>query len=177
VLRTILWNRNEHNVQRNEARMQFLQAQISELYSPLLSHLSETNAYYEMLQSIVERLRREDIARALPQRETERRIRAVEQRFDRDYFNPLKESIAELLRSRRHLIAEDQFPQAFSDFLRHAMEWDATRAVVEELGEDYDYSGISGAKWPAGIVEQVELTLHGLRRQYRRHLRSLGRLR
>ena len=177
VTRTILWNRNEHNVRRHEARMLFLQAQISELYSPLLGYLSESTTYYDVLERIVDKIRRDDLAAGRGERESERRIRAVRQRFDRDYFNPLKGRIAEKLSSQRHLIAEDQLPQYFRDFLRHATEWEATRSVVDELGEDYDYAGISGVRWPAGILEEVEATLARLRREYRRHLKSLGRLR
>jgi hypothetical protein len=50
ILRGAMFNRSEHNVRRHESRSGFLQSQISELYSPLLGHLSEIQAYHDVLR-------------------------------------------------------------------------------------------------------------------------------
>ena len=48
--------------------------------------------------------------------------------------------------------------------------------MVQELGSEYDYAGISGQQWPDGIVQEVERILYELRSDYRRHLKKLGRM-
>ena len=108
--------------------------------------------------------------------ETEARISRIGKRFDELYFSRINKHISALLRSKRHLIAEERFPQYLRDFLGHAADWDATRVVLQELGPGHDYAGISGYCWPQGIVPTVENILYGLRSEYRGHLKNLGRL-
>ena len=176
LLRTWLSNRSDHNAARHESRVRFLQEQISLLYGPLTGYLHETTSYYRILESITQRIREEDLARGIDPQETRQRIRRISQRFDEQYFSRIYRQIAALMRSKRHLIAEERFPEYLRQFLGHAMDWEGTREVVSELGEDYDFSGISGQRWPDGILETVEQILYDLRSDYRRHLRKLGRM-
>ncbi|MCB1217380.1 MAG: hypothetical protein R3F46_06315 [bacterium] len=176
LLRTWLSNRSDHNAARHESRVRFLQEQISSLYGPLSGYLHETTTYYEMLRSITQRLRADSAAGGEDPQLCEERIRIVSERFDSEYFTRINRQIAALMRSKRHLIAEEHFPQYLRDYLAHAADWDATRLVVRELGRGHDYAGISGQQWPDGIVASVDAILYELRRDYRRHLRKLGRM-
>ncbi|MCB1219617.1 MAG: hypothetical protein H7A35_01775 [Planctomycetales bacterium] len=176
LLRTWLSNRSDHNAARHDSRVRFLQEQISQLYGPLVGYLHETNTYYEILRAITQRIRAEGAARGDDPHEIEARIERIAARFDRDYFSRINRLINLLLRSKRHLIAEERFPDYLRSFLGHAADWDATRIVVQELGSEYDYAGISGQQWPDGIVQEVERILYELRSDYRRHLKKLGRM-
>jgi hypothetical protein len=176
LLRTWLSNRSDHNAARHESRVRFLTEQISLLYGPLLGYLHETTTYYEMLRAITLRLRADGAAAGEDSREIEERIHRVARRFDEQYFTRINRQIAALMRSKRHLIAEERFPDYLQKYLAHAADWDATRLVVQELGREYDFAGISGQHWPDGIVQEVEQILYRLRRDYRRHLKKLGRM-
>lgn len=176
LLRTWLSNRSDHNAARHDSRVRFLQEQISQLYGPLTGYLHETNTYYRILERVRARIREQDSAAGIDTAETEERLRRIGRRFDELYFQRIYRQIAALMRSKRHLIAEERFPDYLREFLGHAMDWEGTRSVVSELGQDYDFSGISGHRWPEGIVRQVEEILYELRRDYRRHLRKLGRM-
>ena len=176
MLRTWLSNRSDHNAARHESRVRFLTEQISLLYGPLLGYLHETTTYYEILRAITLRLRADGAAAGEDARVIEERIHTLAERFDREYFTRINRQIAALLRSKRHLIAEERFPEYLRAYLAHAADWDASRIVVQELGREFDYAGISGQHWPDGIVQEVEQILYSLRSDYRKHLKKLGRM-
>jgi hypothetical protein len=176
VIRGAMYNRSEHNVRRHESRSQFLQAQISELYSPLLAHFHEVESYYGVLADRLATLDAQAASGELPVDVACTQRAALCQRFAELYFDPLYGQIAALLRSKRHLVAEDSFPAYLSELQRIAVDIEATRAVAAELGEEYtpcadDY--LAPVRAAAPHVESVLLTL---RAGYRRSLRSLGRL-
>ena len=172
VVRQAMWNRNGFRLSRHEGRIGFLQAQISELYSPLLGLLYESTAYYDTLHRLTAQLN----SSGMPPEEAELAADAVEQRFTREYFEPLRMKTVELLCAKRHLIVEDRFPQYLQDFMVHATEWEARSAVLKELGPGLNLNGLSAAKWPREIIGEVEHTLYSLRQEYRRELRSVGKL-
>lgn len=176
VIRQAMWNRNDFRLARSEARSSFLQAQISELYSPLLGLLIESNTYYETLKRITIQLNAEGKQKDTSLAETDQAVSAIELRFNQDYFEPLRVKVIDLLCAKRHLIEEDRFPIYLQEFIVHATEYEAKRTVVSELGAGVNLNGLDGAKWPKEIIPEVENTLYQLRKEYRTHLRLAGRM-
>jgi hypothetical protein len=176
VLRGAMFNRSEHNIRRHESRSSFLQSQISQLYSPLLGHLSEIEAYHEVLREKLAELDvRGVVDPAAPSLDEEQR-RELCQRFAESYFDPHYREIAVLLRGRRHLVAEDEFPQYLAELQRFAVNIEASLAVSRALGQQISPCSDEYVVAARAALPHVDVTLASLRRYYRRHLRALGRL-
>jgi hypothetical protein len=176
VVRGAMFNRSEHNVRRHESRSSFLQAQISELYSPLLGHLSEIQTYHDVLRAKLAEL---DIRAAVDPAApclSEAQRQDLCQLFAEAYFDPHYREIAALLRGRRHLIAEDGFPAYLSELQRFAVNVEASRAVSAALGETVSPCSDEYVEAARAAAPQLEATLTVLRGAYRRHLRALGKL-
>jgi len=176
IVRGAMFNRSEHNIRRHESRSGFLQSQISQLYSPLLGHLSEIEAYHEVLQGKLAEL---DVRSAVdpdaPSLDENQR-RELCTRFAESYFDPHYREVAQLLRSKRHLIAEDDFPAYLAELQRFAVNIEASLAVSRALGEAVNPCSDEYVEAARAALPQVDATLAALRRYYRRHLRALGKL-
>jgi hypothetical protein len=176
IVRGAMFNRSEHNIRRHESRSSFLQAQISELYSPLLGHLCEIETYHEVLRGKLAEL---DVRAAV---EPDASVLSEQQRaelcarFAEAYFDPQYREIGLLLRSRRHLIAEDSFPAYLSELQRFAINIEASQAVSRALGEPSNPCSEEYVAAARAAIPHVEVILTSLRAHYRRHLKALGRL-
>ncbi|MDQ3023938.1 MAG: hypothetical protein M3R04_06095 [bacterium] len=176
VVRGAMFNRSEHNVRRHESRSSFLQSQISELYSPLMGHLSEIQTYHDVLRLKLAELDARAVTDPYTPVFSELQRQTLCARFAEAYFDPQYREIALLLRGRRHLIAEDSFPQYMSELQRFAINIEASRAARRELGEADSPCSDEYVEVVRAALPQVEATLAALRQHYRRHLRTLGRL-
>ena len=173
VIRQAMWNSNDFRLARNESRLNFLSLQISELYSPLLGYLHESATYCDTLARVVDQLRSE----SAEDEYTELRIEAIHERFDTEHFEPLRNRITELLLSKRHLIVEDTFPPYLQELISHATELEATRTVNREMGRTIAAPDMCTGEWPRRVTGEIERILLNLRTEYRRHLRTAGKLR
>jgi len=176
IVRGAMFNRSEHNIRRHESRSGFLQAQISELYSPLLGHLCEIETYHEVLRSKLAEL---DIRAATDPEASvlsEEQRAALCARFAAAYLDPQYREIALLLRGRRHLVAEDSFPAYLAELQRFAINIEASAAVSRALGEPASPCSEDYIAAARAAIPHIEAILVALRAHYRRHLRSLGRL-
>jgi hypothetical protein len=176
VLRGAMFNRSEHNIRRHESRSGFLQSQISQLYSPLLGHLSEIETYHEVLRSKLAALDVRSVVDPGSRGLDEGQRLELCNKFAESYFDPHYREIAGLLRSRRHLIAEDEFPRYLVELQRFAVNVEASAAVSRALGEAHNPCSEEYVDAARAALPHVEATLASLRRYYRRHLRALGRL-
>jgi hypothetical protein len=176
VIRGAMYNRSEHNVRRHESRSQFLQSQVSELYSPLLAHCHEIESYYAVLAGRLGQLDAQAAVGEIGEEVACTQRTALCQRFADLYFDPLYAQIAQLLRSKRHLVAEDSFPPYLRELQRIAVDIEATRAVAAELGEEYTPCADDYLEPVREALPQLEAALLTLRAHYRRSLRSVGRL-
>jgi hypothetical protein len=176
VIRSAMYNRSEHNVRRHESRSQLLQAQLSELYSPLLGHLYEIQSYYDVLQNKLAQLDAAAAAGEDAELSPDRR-EALCRRFAELYFDHLYRDVALLLRGRRHLISAETFPGYLQELLRFAIDIEASRAVASQLGDEYHPCSDDYVDPVRAAVPQLEAALADIKAEYERHLRSLGRLR
>src|SRR5262249_31680045 len=70
----------------------------------------------------------------------------VREFFFQNYFTPLHQEIAILLRTKLYLLEGGQLPDSFAAYLEHSTQEACQHRLASEL--DVDTSGVSDRPWP-----------------------------
>jgi hypothetical protein len=150
---------------RDQAALRNLQRQIEELYSPLLALIQHSRLVYEVSAKKLPRLR-EASGYKSTKSESE-----VWRYFVEQYFLPLNLQMAELIRSKVHLIDTDQIPESFLQFLKHQSQFDCLHILWKDLSIASDEIG--GRGWPTHFEQDVQSTLSKLRLEYLQYIQRI----
>ena len=102
----VLITRKEYETLRDQASLNHLQRQIGELYGPLLGLIQYSNAINEVEYA---KTSKEDI-----------NADEIRRYFVEKYYLPLNAQMSDLIRTKLYLLASDNVPESFQQFLSHA---------------------------------------------------------
>lgn len=159
--------RRDLEMLRDRTALEHIRAQIEELYSPLLSLIQ----YARIMRALKkERLKLEREGQESKEVKSEE-YEKVERYFVEKYFLPLNAKIADLIKSKIHLINSDEIPKSFLDFLKHQASYEGLHNLWKDEGIPSDK--LPGVKWPEDLEKEVEDSLQGLRKSYNDYLRRI----
>jgi hypothetical protein len=165
--------RRERVAREDAAALRHLEAQIGELYGPLLGLIQETRAVFSVAQKRLSTTPtgRIDFSHFSKERKDEEAWRF----FVEGYFLPLNSQMSSLVRSKMHLLEGGIIPTSFQEFLLHEAEFSSLHRLWSEKG--IDSREVQGAGWPPQFEQDVRDTLNKLHNRHQKFLRKLGVLR
>jgi hypothetical protein len=137
-----------------------LQRQIEELYSPLLALIQTAGEIYKLM------LKRIGHDWDAPDAST------IWEHFTERHFLPLNRQMAEVIRTKIHLIDADEIPASFRQFMAHHTQTEALHDLWKEKKID-SMKATKVAPWPDDFGRDVEASLAGLRQRYNGYLRKI----
>lgn len=143
----------EDRTRRLDTVLKLRARQIEELYGPLLSLIEQIFVVWEVRENVLKT--------GSHSAEDGRRIREF---FWKNYFTPLHEQIAGLLRTKLYLLEGREMPQSFEEYLEHATQEACQHRLWAELS--IDTSQVKGRKWPASFHDDVKAALDRLMGEY-----------
>jgi hypothetical protein len=157
----------EEEVRRWESSRDHLHRQIEELYAPLFGLIQQRRAVYDAA------------SRRLPMQEDGRFDRSKFQGADSKVYNylvekyllPIQARIAGLLQTKIHLLADDDLPTSFANFLEYQSQFEFLHMLWKETG--IESSGVRGVHWPEAFEADVGTALNRLRNEYQYFIRAL----
>ena len=151
--------RKEDRTRRIELQIKYRQRQIEELYGPLSSLIKQIGNVWQV---------RGDILQQPFSAEQQHKIREF---IWKNYFRPLHQEIASLMRTKLYLLEGGQIPASFADYLQHATQEDCQHRLRDDL---YLETYAPSKKFPRRFPEEVDETLSRLLSE---HQAGIDRLR
>lgn len=154
--------RKQYESLRDETKLIHIQRQIEELYSPLHALITTSRIVYDIAkqkQSQMSRQSKTDVSKE--KAETWRY-------FVEKYFLPLNKQMADLIRSKVHLMETEELPNSFNRFLEHQAQYDCLHSLWRDREVSSDE--IYGEGWPEHFGADVQHTLTELRRSYKGYI-------
>jgi len=151
----------EDRTRRLDLLLKLRAQQIEELYGPLRSLIDQIFNVWRVRKNMLGSL-------DLPP-EDDRRVREF---FWQNYFTPLHEEIATLLRTKLYLLEGGQLPASFKAYLEHSTQEACQHRLYSELG--IDTSNVPGRPWPAAFDDDVKSSLDRLMAEHQSGLTRLG---
>lgn len=159
--------RRDLEMLRDRTALEHIQAQIEQLYSPLLSLVQYARIMRALKKERLKLEKERQQANEVKPEEYEK----VERYFVEKYFLPLNTKIADLIKSKIHLIDSDEIPKSFLDFLKHQANYEGLHNLWKDEGIPSDM--LPGVKWPEDLEKEVEGSLQELRKSYNDYLRRI----
>ena len=159
--------RQAQEVQQIAAALRFTERQLEELYGPLYFFLVEGEQSYKNIEGLI------DVARLRPPGDEQ--TLTIDQKIwlfwmENDAL-PRNEKIAELLRTRSHLIEGEQMPESFHRFLEHHSSWRLFFLMWQE--RHVDIALFSNTLWPREFDLEVHHMYSVLKRRHASFLREM----
>jgi hypothetical protein len=152
--------RRDDQTRRIEIRLKYRQRQIEELYGPLLSLIEQIFNVWQVRTSILD---------AKDGRLSPEQQERVSEFIWKEYFSPLHQEIATILRTKLYLLEGGRMPPTFARYLEHATR----EACQHRLWSELQIETSGGTPWPQGFYEDVKNTLDELLREHQGGLQSL----
>ncbi|WP_447035889.1 hypothetical protein [Streptomyces sp. DSM 118878] len=153
IINSALGSRAELRRRQAEAQLTHVEQQLEQLYGPLLFLVKEGRSAW---QDFCDTLGRNAVflnGRPLSEEEKALWLFWVDHEF-----MPRNEAIQRLLSSKTHLIAGDQMPDSFMEFIAHYNAWRVTHLRWKEDGVPYSWH--SKVNWPmkfeVDVIESYE---------------------
>ncbi len=158
----------EEKARRNNAARSHLEAQIEQLYGPLLGLIQHSRAVFEVAKQKLPTTKDGAIAHhQFSQGDGE-----VWHFFIETYFHPINGKIRELIESKMHLLDEGVLPSSFRAFFGHEVQLEVLHRLWTDKG--VDSTSIKGEGWPKAFDEDVARALSKLRARHQQFLKDLG---
>jgi len=141
--------RREDRTRRLDLLLKLRAQQIEELYGPLRSLIDQIFNVWGVRENILRGI-------DLPPEDDSR----VREFFFQNYFTPLHQEIASLLRTKLYLLEGGQLPGSFAAYLEHSTQEACQHRLASELG--VDTSGVSDRAWPDDFYGEVTASLERL---------------
>lgn len=154
--------RKQYESLRDETKLTHIQRQIEELYSPLHALQTTSRIVYDIANQKRAGMRgqsRTDVSKE----EAE-----IWRYFVEKYFLPFNKQMADLIRSKVHLMETEELPNSFNRFLEHQAQYDCLHSLWRD--KEIPSDEIYGTGWPEQFGGDVQRTLTDLRRRYREYL-------
>jgi hypothetical protein len=166
-----LTSRREETARRDNAARSHLEAQIEQLYGPLLGHIQYSRFVYEVATHRLAPSPSEPIDfTKLSTNEGE-----IWRFFVESYFLPNNARIRDIIRAKMHLLDEGILPQSFEAFLRHEAQFEALHRLWKEKEVETPPSkSMQSGGWPLNFEQDVAETFGNLRSRHQAFLRRLG---
>lgn len=146
----ILQRQRDVKKKAQEARAEYVQRQIEELYGPMFNLATQIVITNHVLHGILQS--------APPNPEK------VEEVFYFDYFQPLHQEARELLKSKLHLVQGSRVPATIYAYLMASVQEDVQRKLWRE--HQISTSTVQGRAYPDSFTFEVQETLEGLLASY-----------
>jgi hypothetical protein len=151
--------RHDANVRRLVARLERLNAQMEELYGPLLGIIRQTFVVYDVASRILPTKDGQIDQNGFQGKDIDA-WRFLQEQF----FFPLNDEAVALLKTKTHLIGAD-VPDSFEQFLLHATQFECLFRLWKTTG--FDSSGkVEGIGWPATFEADVRHRFDRIRAEH-----------
>jgi hypothetical protein len=157
----------EETARRDNASRMHLEAQIEQLYGPLLGLIQHSRIIFEVA------------AQKLPTKDNLidfTQFSAIDcdiwHFFVESYFLPINARIRDLIRAKMHLLDIGILPKSFEVFFLHEVQFEALHRLWKE--KNLDSFSVQGEGFPLSFEEDVLATLDKLRIQHQVFLKQLG---
>jgi|SRR5918911_2163008 hypothetical protein len=156
---------SQDDILRDEREIEHLRQQIEELYAPLCGLIQQVRNHHETFREIAITDQGEVTLEQLSKTQQE-----VWYYLAENYLLPLNSKMAELIRTKMHLLASDELPKSFKEFL----EFESRFAFLHGLDRDKAIKVNISTKigWPLTFESDIEDTLQKLKVRYNKHLKS-----
>lgn len=141
--------KRETELRRETSAQRFLERQIEELYAPLLGLLEQNATMFEAEQ----KWKDEHKGHAMTVK--------VERFFFHKVYVPQNASICELIRAKNYLLEDGALRNSLTDFVKHALHWEAHFRLVEEISVDETFMNVP--PYPLSLVAHAQQALDDLR--------------
>ncbi|MBD3192974.1 MAG: hypothetical protein GF308_20220 [Candidatus Heimdallarchaeota archaeon] len=164
VINSIFTSWKEKRKEKFEARLEFIDKQLEELYGPLAFLVHEGEHSFK---SIFRTNRRRWVSlrgdKPIPEEQLALWIFWVEN----DFF-PRNEKIKQLLMEKTHLIEGSKVPESFLHFMEHYNTWKLEHQRWKEEGIEYSF--LSRVKFPEDFNDEVLTTFKSLKKEQNKFL-------
>lgn len=153
--------------QRLLASIRHVEAQLSELYGPLVFQLQEGEKAFDELLTSLGRTYLFDIDNTVPGEDLDTWLFWVD-----NFFLPSNATICELLRTKAHLVEGPNLPDSYRAFIDYFYSWKVHHDRWKVDGVEYRWR--ARENWPTTFSEDVEATFNMLKARHAAFLADLG---
>lgn len=150
--------RKQYEALRDQTKLNHIQRQIEELYSPLLGLITTSKIVNDIAN-----LKQDSVGTDGTNEEAETKRYFVEQ-----YYLPFNRQMADLIRAKVYLVPTSELPDSFNLFLKHQAQFDCLHSLWRDEGISSDKIPIE--RWPDQFRVDVQTTLTELRSNYNEYL-------
>jgi hypothetical protein len=154
----------DDRLRSQELRVKHLERQIAEFYGPLHRLVEQIMVTNEVQESVLSRHRKTALSP-----EEKARVRRL---LHNDYFRPLHDQIATILRTKLYLVEGVALPDSFYKYLRHTNQERVQADLWQKEG--LDTSHVPGHPWPDAFPVVIRAGLDRLMAEYERLMLAIG---
>ena len=150
-------------VRGQELRVKHLERQIEEFYGPLHSLVEQIMVTNDVQESVLTRHRRTALSP-----DEKARVRRL---LHNEYFRPLHDQIAVILRSKLYLVEGVALPDSFYAYLKHTNQERVQADLWQKEG--LDTSHVSGQPSPDAFPTELRAGLNKLMTEYEHRMQAI----